>query len=103
MQYITFMEALQYMCKLEKKWGLYFSYNEGVDLQEVLKAAPYLKAEHLTPSNGAFLFDTEKEMLKHFNMTVGDNGPTRTNSYDGPVQVYAVTCSPEGEIQDENT
>ena len=48
-------------------------------------------------------FDTEKEMEKHYDLTVGDDGPTKYNSYDGECRVYALTCSNTGELLTENT
>ena len=36
-------------------------------------------------------------------MTVGDDGPTKDNSYTGMARVYAVTISNKGELLTENT
>ena len=47
--------------------------------------------------------DDEAEMYRLFNMTVGDDGPTATNLYEGPANVFACTCNAAGEILGENT
>lgn len=44
-----------------------------------------------------------KEMRELFQRTVGDDGPTPLNTYDGPVRVYACACSPSGQLLGCNT
>jgi hypothetical protein len=50
-----------------------------------------------------FLFETEEAMLAAYDATVGDDGPTAANAYDGSASIYALTCSPAGELLTENT
>jgi hypothetical protein len=49
------------------------------------------------------LFDTEEELLYAYNRTVGDDGPTKLNPYNGPARVYARTCDQDGNLITENT
>jgi hypothetical protein len=42
-------------------------------------------------------------MLKAFWSVVGDDGPTKTNPYNGPVRVFACTYDPDGITMNENT
>lgn len=49
------------------------------------------------------LFDSEEECEKYYNLTVGDDGPTELNSYNGKVRVYALTCDDKGQLRNENT
>jgi hypothetical protein len=74
--------------------------------EEYIKAAPWLKLhEHFNvfmEGYGYFEFDTEEEMYAVYNQTVGDDGPTKLNPYNGPARIYALTCGPRG-LQNENT
>jgi len=109
----NFGAILTYVCRSSGKWGLYISFDPSLPTEEIAKAAPYLGEESdldigdrltiLGEGQGTLLFDTYAEMRRHFNMTVGDDGPTSTNSYDGEARVYALTCSPTEGLQTENT
>jgi len=98
---------LSSLCKSHEKWGMYISFVDDTDLQEIFKAAPYLNTEAFmhTCVNGCgyILFDTEEEMMDLYHQTVGDDGPTKLNSYNGPARVYALTCDPQGNLLNENT
>lgn len=99
-------DAFQEICKVTKKWGLYISCSNEVDSAEIMKAAPYLNFDQsidLMFDGMFFLFDTEAEMNKHYKLTVGDNGATKLNKYDGNARIYALTCSNKGELWNENT
>lgn len=107
-------------CRLAKKFGLLLSIPNwlfdddsfhGDFYVEVFKAAPYLE-EVFNDQHGMqavmdgkvyLVFDTEEEMQRHYNLTVGDDGPTETNPYDGPISIYALCCGPDGEFLNENT
>jgi hypothetical protein len=85
---------------------MYISLSSG-ELPEIENAAPYLK-EHLpmllVSGGEAYLFfDSEEDMNLCYHQTIGDDGPTETNSYDGPARVYALTCGPNGKLINENT
>jgi len=107
---ISAFEAFQIACKAKDMWGIYLMFPEGGD---ILKAAPWLKrgpSGNATDGfvlalegSGIVLFDIEEEMLRCYNATVGDAGPTETNPYDGPCRVHAITCSPKGQLLNENT
>lgn len=79
------------------------------DLEEVLKAAPYLErrmsgdvVQVLADGYGVLVYDSVEEMEVDYWETVGDDGPTKTNPYLGPAKVYALTCV-NGELLNENT
>lgn len=107
--------VLSLLCKLQKKWGLYLGFslpdlwNDGtaINLDELQKCVPYLNRDQITDLfiyGSAYLFcDSEEECYRYYNQTVGDDGPTKDNPYDGPVKVYALTCDPNGDLQAENT
>lgn len=110
----TQVELFQDYCKNNKKWGLYLGIGfksmspsaEAIEeTEEILKAAPYLK-DFMTivwDYGGFIVCDTEEEMKTLFNQTVGPNGPTSINPYDGPASVYALTISNGGTLLNENT
>lgn len=108
MKIYTIMDAFQELCKSMKKWGMYISSSCSEEfIEEMPKAAPYLSWEEhpqiIMDGNGILLFDTEKEMWHHYDMTVGDDGPTKLNKYKGHTRVYALTCDPDGQLLTENT
>lgn len=73
------------------------------------KAAPYLTYDDNETMQAVFdghaivVCETDKERDKLYDMTVGDDGPTKTNSYDGSVRVYALTIDRNGQTLNENT
>jgi hypothetical protein len=115
------VQILEATAKGLGKWCMYASFTppcdyegeeyEGVLLEtELLKAAPWAKdlgQEILTflldAGGGIISFDSEGECIAAYEATVGDDGPTKTNSYSGPLRVYALTCDPQGQTQNENT
>lgn len=108
MEILSQIEVLQRLCKNTQKWGMFISIWEPKQgPYEAEKAAPYLsEMEHMQIIHdgiGFLLFDTEEEMQKHFNLTVGDDGPTKLNSYNGKTCVYALTCNQDGQLISENT
>lgn len=74
---------------------------------EIKKAAPYLNdpasGQLMVDEHGIIICNSEDECEQLFWQTVGDDGPTKLNPYDGPARVYALTISPDGEFMDENT
>lgn len=101
--------ALSELCKATKKWGMFISfciYPEcSYSYSELEKAAPYLKdqTQFFADESGYILFDSEEEMWRAYDQTVGDDGPTESNKYSGPAKVYAITCDPDGQFGTENT
>ena len=107
MELLDTMDLMQQYAKKASKFCMYISWQDDVPFEELIRAAPYLKeyeVEFLRSSNSVVLtFDTAEEMEHCFVQTVGDDGPTILNNYIGPVRVYALTCSNEGELWNENT
>lgn len=95
-------------CRLHKQWGLYVSGSmEDLDGCGRVNAAPYLSFHDHTQvaldGQGLLLCETEDECWRLYVLTVGDDGPTATNPYDGEDRVYAMVINPEGVIVTENT
>ncbi len=83
-------------------------------VEEAFKAAPYLKdmfygefnhevSQALVYGTMYIVCDSEEEMERLYRMTVGDDGPTDTNPYDGDMRIYALTINAQGETENENT
>lgn len=102
-------EILSELCRLRKQWGifLYCAVDQEVSLQDIQKAAPWFSddlAAYFALDSGAYVFfDSQMEMDAAYYRTVGDDGPSPSNPYDGPAKVYALTCSPTGTLRTENT
>jgi hypothetical protein len=112
MKKLNAVEAAQELAKTLKKPILYISFDpfslEGDDpFTEQSKSAPYLdplEDIHLMMYNEAIIICNDDEELKElFWQTVGDDGPTETNPYDGPARTYALTINSRGEMLNENT
>ena len=108
MELLDTIELMKRYAKETSKFCMYISWPEEFLFSELIKAAPYLEKHEVavltsTTDSLILIFDTEQEMVHYFNQTVGDDGPTKLNNYDGPVRVYALTCSNEGELWNENT
>lgn len=75
-----------------------------VTCAELTKACPILAGALYCLAEGtcAVYFDDEPSALAAFGQIVGDDGPTKTNSYNGPARVYAYLAGPNGGIT-ENT
>jgi len=100
--------VLEALCRATRQWGMFINIHvpDAADWEEIWKAAPYLDdhMQILADGCGIFLFDTETEMQEYYDQTVGDDGPTETNGYNGPASVYAITCNNAGQTMcNENT
>lgn len=111
---ISSADILQALCKSENKWGMHISISSYPDCltsreadEEMLKTVPYLvgedQVEYLDARYAFLLFDSEIEMLNHYEQTVGDDGPNESNTYSGKARTYALTCNPTGQLENENT
>lgn len=118
--YVTAIELMKLYCKAEHKWAVFYSGlrteeprssdPEAWDkyLEEQKKALIFLEPEAedyhqiMMDGEGFCILDTEEEMRGFYNLIVGDNGPTKSNPYNGPIRVYALTCGPNG-LMNENT
>ena len=112
-------QILEILCGNSGKCGMYCSvslpdgFEEGIAPRDLLEAAPWLETveteqgpgHHVLWFSGEFyiFFDSEEEMYKCFNATVGDDGPTKSNPYEGQIRIYALTCGADGSLQTENT
>jgi len=102
-------EILSALCKATGRCGMLlepFIPNMKNPLEEIIKAAPYLSMDDMQiifDEHGIILFDNRAEMDATFELTVGDDGPTDTNPYDGPARVWALTCDESGQLLSENT
>ena len=109
MKKLSIVRALEHFCKQYKRWGVYLSFSEGIEdnpCDDIFKAMPYLNDDEdyqiSADGMGFILCDSEEEAYKIFNQTVGDDGPTKTNLYDGPFRAYALVIGPDG-FETENT
>lgn len=80
-------------------------YSEDIldDIKQVQLAAPYLKdhpllAQMVLDGWGIVVCKDKEECNHLFNQTVGDDGPTPLNPYDGPYRIHALTS-----LGNENT
>lgn len=113
-------DILSLICKEANKFGAYFSFSSPFgnpdhdhDLlyhrcEELFCAAPWLRAYNMNTSVmidgfGFILFESKEEMHIIYDQTVGDDGPTKSNPYNGKAQVYMLTCGPDGKLRTENT
>jgi len=107
MRVLTTIGLMQEFCKRAKTFGMFVSIDEDQTFGEIVKAAPCLNLDTalqaLADGSAVLIFDTRKEMETAFELTVGDDGPTKRNPYSGPAKVYAATCNDLGEIETENT
>lgn len=107
MHIYTAHEAAQLIAKHLRKPVIYISFRHLDSHIEVTKAAPYLAAgEHyqvLSDGTGIIVCEDEAEQERLYESTVGDDGPTKLNSYNGPARVFALTINDLGELQNENT
>ena len=98
------IQLAQAYAKSNNKFCMYISFDNTMDWKELEKAAPYLTTDQLFHEGTCILtFDTEVEMQNYYNLTVGDDGPTKLNSYNGEARVYALTITNTGELSTENT
>jgi hypothetical protein len=109
---VTFLhcygDILRTLCAARGQWGMFIS-NGRDSAADIRHAAPYLTAEQAFELSAAgtgeayLFFDPEEECERAFWSTVGDDGPTKTNPYNGPARVFACTCGPDGVLRHENT
>lgn len=108
---LSWCEITDELAKAMRKWVLYLSCSNAAD--DPLEAIPGLRdAAPIGLSDSQIMelylgqiwitFDNEADALAAFGRVVGDDGPTKTNPYDGPTRVYAMLSGPAGGIT-ENT
>jgi hypothetical protein len=102
-------EVAQELAKATGKPVVFLGYdwnnNGDTDPTEIFKAAPIFRdnIQACGDGYGFVLCDDEPQMRKVFDSIVGDDGPTKSNSYDGAVRVYALAIDASGEMLTENT
>jgi len=107
MQILTTQEAMQQLAKAIGKPCMFIGGWDGDDFADIIKAAPYLdfkqNSQAILDGCAILIFDSLDEMEHYYALTVGDDGPTLLNSYNGNTHVYALTCSSDGKFLNENT
>lgn len=118
---LTSIGLMKLLCEQTGKYAVFYSgwcdyepdiseYQEVWDeyLKERDKALIFLDKDDknywqiIIDGYGFSIFDNEKDMENFYNKIVGDDGPTELNPYNGPIKVYALTCGPNG-LLNENT
>ena len=112
MRALTTATTLQAAAKGLKRWCMYVGIHDYPHNTEegILKAAPCLlelapfdRHSFIEEGGGILVFRTEALCRAAYDSTVGEDGPTKTNSYDGPVHIYCLTCDDKGILHNENT
>lgn len=100
----------QALAKALKKPVLFLAFPTDVDnFMHVKNAAPYLDMDDNETSQAvldghAFIVcENEEELNRLYDLTIGDDGPTKANAYDGPIRIYALTIDKNGVLRNENT
>jgi hypothetical protein len=119
---MTIIKALCELCKVSKKYGIYLGFEEEPFApEEVKKACPFLNFDYddipsslvntddyldyqaYSDGHMFILCNSEEECYSLYDQVVGDDGPTKSNKYDGPCRVYCLTINSNGEMENENT
>lgn len=110
MIFLDLHQMAQAACREACKHGLWLSFPTWHIIDNYFLAAPWLKGlqdnslfQGMGDGHVLALFDTAEERDAAYQNTVGDDGPTKTNPYNGPCRIYALTISPDGELLNENT
>lgn len=77
------------------------AFDASTPTEEIYLAAPYLAdaegharfLQIMVDGHGYIVCDSEEECERLFGLTVGDDGPTPTNPYNGTARVYAATST----------
>jgi hypothetical protein len=105
MKIMNSFELFELYLKSAEKYGCLLSGGSQVEPSELQRAVPLLPYENVLDlcfRNVFVMFDTREEAKAFFDTVVGEDGPTKTNPYNGPANVYACWGGPEGIIS-ENT
>jgi hypothetical protein len=105
------LSGIELACEVARKHRkpvlfLGLSQADEVGYAEILKAAPYLTyndSQALVDGEAVIICDSVEEQNRLYWQTVGDDGPTDTNPYDGKARVYALTIDKTGQTLNENT
>ena len=104
MTILTDFDILPLIAKALNKPCIHFSVSSG-DLEDSIKAAPFLAKfpQAHVDGHGIIVCEDDKDMQQIYDTLVGDDGPTPSNPYKGPGNVYALTCGANGVTRNENT
>ena len=112
---ISTEELLFEHCRKTRQWAVFLSLPMrdakfvGKYTEEAQRAAPYLSQEQIFEAalcrDGTLivLCKSERVAYRLFDQTVGDDGPTETNPYNGDFRIYAMVVNRKGEAETENT
>jgi len=108
---LTVTQLMQLVAKTLKKPCIFLSFifmDEDAGFDHMIRAAPYLQwdkhSQHIMDGAAVIICEDYDEMQRLYWMTVGDDGPTKTNPYDGKkARIYALTCNAQGGLENENT
>lgn len=106
---VTVRDLFAAYCKLHGRWGLLLSFEPAeceVGDRELVAACPVyasLGVDAKCDGRAFLFFETERQARLEYSRTVGDDGPTPNNPYNGPAKVYALLCDEIGSLVAENT
>lgn len=84
----------------ESDWQIHLADLEAATVFMDRSAPNYFQV--MSDGEGFSIFETKEDMNAFYDNIVGDDGPTKSNPYDGPIRIYALTCGPSGFLN-ENT
>lgn len=84
----------------ETDWQIHLDDLEAATIFMDRSAPNYLQV--MSDGEGFSIFETKEEMVTFYDNIVGDDGPTKSNPYNGKIKIYALTCGPTG-LLNENT
>lgn len=88
-------------------WARELIFNELSDRPKITSGDEFKTPfdQLLSDGSGAIFFDTEEEMDKAFDNTFGDESECDDPRWKGKelIGIYCLTCSPEGQLLNENT
>jgi len=111
MKAVTRLEMAEFSARSTGRWVVMASHTfDKADRSELHLAAPWVTAldihdrvEFEITGEIVLLFDSEEDARMAFDVTVGDDGPTVSNPYNGETRVYACLISPSSGAVTENT
>ena len=111
MKVLSHIDCLQAVARDVRRPCVYASFDPDIEFDELVEAAPWLgqltadkeSQRLLLDGSGIVVCDDVEEQRRIFASTVGDDGPTATNQYEGHARVYVLTCSSTGNLLTENT
>lgn len=104
---VSWIDQLSQVAKHNQKPAVYISGGLKEFTFNAPPAAPYLTGEQTfvlyTEGSVLLLCDDMDEAYSLYKQTVGDDGPTESNPYDGEERLYAMLIDADGKVLTENT